>query len=220
MIKQVKLFIMVGVILIGSTLAVRAVAITFVTSAVMPAATGAAATVSSVNAACAAANGTNCFTPVSGTNPPLPFGNLSLVSVPANGNTPGYSYFAPDHFYAIDVAPIGGAGSVNITLSYLEGTKPPAQTTAGGSGLGKKASIAWVKVKADATETVLGKKVLSALPASVSSTAIAGGFFRAYVGIVTNPSDAALAGQNAEIFSTADAAGTYNGTLTVTYVLA
>jgi len=209
--KRLKVLAIAGIALVGSAVLAMAATTTFQVSAVMPAATGASAAVNKLSAC--DTNGQNCtWTPQAGTA--LGFGNLSLVSGTTNGVA--YSYFAPGYFYAIDVASTGGAGKLDITLSYADTAKPTGQT----SGLGKKTSITYVKVPASGPEVQLGKKVLSALgTTSISNTSLTGGYFRAYLGIVTNANDTDLTGQGAETFSLSDVAGTYSGTLTVTYTL-
>ncbi len=210
--KRLKVLAIAGVSLLSSAVIAMAATATFQVSAVMPAATGAGASLIKISGC--DANGANCtYTPQVGSTA-LSFGNLSLVSGTANGVA--YSFFSPGYYYAIDVTSTGGGGKLDIGLSYAEVSKPAGQT----GGLGKKTSITYVKVPtAGGAEVVLGKKVLSGLNATVSNTSLTGGYFRAYVGVITDAADTGLTGQGAEIFSTADVAGTYSGTLTVTYTL-
>jgi hypothetical protein len=209
--KRLKVLAIAGVSLLSSAMLAMAATSTFQVSAVMPAATGAAASLIKISGC--DVNGANCtYTPQAGTS--MSFGNLSLVSGTSNGVP--YSFFAPAFYYAVDVTSTGGGGKIDVGLSYAEGAKPTGQI----SGLGKKTSITYVKVpNAGGAEVQLGKKVLSGLNASVSNTALTGGYFRAYVGVITNAGEADLAGQNPETFSTADISGTYAGTLTITYTL-
>jgi hypothetical protein len=177
-------------------------AATFTVSATLNAATGVAITVSSVNAT------SKAFTTLTGT---------ALSFNPLTFNTAN-SIWLPDHFFAVDVAPAGGGGSVDATVSYAEGTNPNTATT--GHGLGWKSTATFVKV-VGTTETVLsahGKKMLKDLSGEhITSTETAGGYLRTYVGIVAkDPAAVPLDPATSEPFTNVDVAGAYNGTLTVT----
>ena len=126
----------------------------------------------------------------------------------------------PDHYFAIDVGATGGAGSVNVTITYSEGAKPIGQT----NGLGFKSTATFVKITGpedDQLETELishgPKKLLKDLAGGEQFTGaeLLGGFLRAYVGIFPGD-DADILGDGGAPFTNADVPGDYDGTLTVT----
>ncbi len=176
---------------------------TFNVSAVVPAATGVSIVASSVNST------TNVFTTVLGTS--LSFDPMTFDTTNA--------IFVPNHYFAISVGPSGGGGSTSVTVKYTEGNNP--NNVVGGSthGLGYKSTATFVKV-VGTTETVLathGKKLLNSLTTqeSVTSAEVGAGYFRLYLGVETDPT-AAGEPAGAEVFSGADKAGSYAGSLLIT----
>ena len=123
----------------------------------------------------------------------------------------------PNHYFAIDVAPVGGAGGTDVVVTYTEGTNPNPV----GHGLGVKSTATFVKV-VGTTETGLTahgpKKTLSALSGEhVLPAEITGGFLRVYLGIVAKDPAAVFPDpDNSEVFTTTDRAGTYTGTIVFT----
>ncbi len=181
---------------------------TFTLSASVPPATSIAINAFSVNS-----TGTPIFTAVNGLA--LSFGSLTFNAT--NG------IYLPDHYFVVDLASQGGAGTPNVTLTYTEGANPNSST--GGNGLGKKATATFVKV-AGTTETGLTghgpKKLLSDLSSgeNIAASEITGGFLRVYLGIVTGDPNASFPDPSgAEVFSNADSGGTYDGTLLVSATL-
>ena len=186
-----------GVSLLLSASALRADTTNFLVSASVPAATGVSISASSVNAA------TNAFTAVTGTNlsfDPLTFNAANQV-------------YLPNHFFAIDVGSVGGAGSPNVSVSYTEGLNPSTP----GKGLGWHASATFVRVET-ASEVPLTahgpKKLLKDLTGeNITSAEATGGFLRIYTGINTGDASTPTGGIP---FTNADKPGAYNGTLVVT----
>lgn len=130
----------------------------------------------------------------------------------------------PDHYFAVDVGATGGAGSVNVTITYTEGAMPSGQT----DGLGQKSTATFVKVtgqEGSQVETELAshgpKQLLIDLTGGeqFTGTELLGGFLRAYVGIFPGDDQDILNAGGAP-FSNADVPGDYDGTLTVTATVA
>ncbi|MCA9409306.1 MAG: hypothetical protein H6755_06220 [Candidatus Omnitrophica bacterium] len=177
---------------------------TFTVSATIPAATGISITPSQVDSQ------TNQFSAVSGTN--LSFDPMSLDT--QNG------IYLPDHFFALDIGATGGAGSPTVTVTYTEGANPNSP----GNGLGTKATATFVKVEGTGSSEVQTgltnhgpKKMLKNLSGEqVDGSEIAGGFLRIYLGIVTGDPNATFPDPTgSEVFTNADAPGTYDGTLVI-----
>jgi hypothetical protein len=175
----------------------QAVDTSFLVSASIPAATGASIKASKVNST------TNVFTAVTGTD--LSFDPMTFNAT--NG------VFLPDHFFAIDVGAVGGAGTPDVVVTYTEGANP----NTGGKGLGWHAAATFVRVEGT-TEVPLTshgpKKLLKDLSSEhVTIAETVGGFFRLYTGIVTGDASTPTGGIP---FTNADRPGAYNGTLVVT----
>ena len=133
---------------------------------------------------------------------------------------PTYKFYSTGYYYAVEVAPVGGGWSGPISISY----------TPGATDIGQHASIAFAKCVYNAA-TGLGtdadlqastprttKYSLNSIPASLRSIPvpiITGGWLRMYVGIAT---DSTISGVSP--FTAATPAGTYTGTLTVSYTVA
>ena len=177
-------------------------------SADIPAATSVSVNVSSVNSS------TNQFSALSGSS--LTFNPMTLDQT--------NKIYLPNHYFALDVGPAGGAGSINVTLTYTEGIPPAGQT----HGLGWKSTATFVRVvgaTGNQTETGLTahgpKKLLKDLNGeTILSSEVSGGFFRMYLGIVTlDPAAAFKDPAGAEVFSNADKPGNYSGTLLISTAL-
>ena len=127
----------------------------------------------------------------------------------------------PDHYFAVDVAPGTGAGSTDVTLSYTEGANPNNP----GHGLGWKSTATFMKV-AGSTETALSghgpKKMLKDLSGEhVLPSVVSGGFLRVDLGVVSKDPSAAIPDPSAsEVFTNADHAGAYDGSLVITATVA
>lgn len=202
-----KLFVMLFILTLSTFGATKSFAVdqTFIVSATIPTATSVGINAFSVNP------DTNAFTPVAGTS--LSFDPMTLNSV--------NQIYLPNHFFAIDVVGTGGAGSPSATITYSEGTNPntPAH------GLGWKSTATFMKVTyvgplpTDTSEAPLTghgpKKLLKDVTGeSITNTETAGGWLRLYVGIVTKDPAATIPDPAAgEVFSNADKAGAYDGTL-------
>jgi hypothetical protein len=137
---------------------------------------------------------------------------------------PTNGIWVPDHYFAIDVGGTGGAGSPNVTVSYGNETSPAGQV----KGLGFKSSATFVKITGPSnsqTQTPLAAhgpiKLLKDLRGGevVNGSELVGGFLRLYVGIYTG-GNSTLDAAGGEPFTNADRPGTYQGTLTVTAVVA
>lgn len=169
----------------------------FLVSATIPAATGVTISAARVNSA------TNEFTPVTGTN--LSFDPMTFDAT--NG------IYLPDHFFAIDVGGVGGAGAPTVNVSYTEGLNPNGAT----NGLGSHAAATFVRVET-ASEVPLTahgpKKLLKDITGeSITTAEQSGGFLRIYAGIVTGDASTPSGGAP---FTNGDQPGAYNGTLVVT----
>jgi hypothetical protein len=169
----------------------------FLVSATIPVASGASITASRVSST------TLAFTPVAGTN---------LSFDPMTFNAPNGIYL-PDHFFAIDVGAVGGAGAPDVVVTYTEGANPNSPNP----GLGDHSAATFVRIQGT-TEVPLTshgpKKLLSNVVGEHITTAeTAGGFLRIYAGIVTGDASTPAGGIP---FTNADQPGAYNGTLVVT----
>lgn len=153
------------------------------------------------------------------------FGNTvaALNFDPMNFNAQ-LGIWLPDHFFAIDVGVTGGAGSVNVTVTYTEGSKPNGQT----NGLGFKSIATFVKITGPQdnqvqTELVAHgpKKLLKDLAGGeqITGTELLGGFLRVFVGIFPGD-DQDILDSGGEPFTNSDVPGSYDGTLTITATVA
>ena len=206
-----RTIMLLGVLFAGSSLAWAATTSskTFTLSASLPAATGLVINASSINSA------TGIFTPVSVLT--LSFDPMTL--------DPVNQIYLPNHFFAIDVAPAGGAGgSVNVSFTYTDQPNPNTP----GHGLGWKSTATFIKVAGvtgSQTETGITshgpKKLLKDLNGeNILATEYAGGFLRTYLGIVTlDPNATFKDPAGSEPFTNGDKSGSYSGTLLVSATL-
>ena len=90
--------------------------------------------------------------------------------------------YLPDHYFVIDVGATGGAGSPDVTVTYVEGSKPVGQA----KGLGWKSIATFVKITGSPGNEVQTdmathgpKKLLKDLSGeSILESEISGGFLR------------------------------------------
>lgn len=179
---------------------------TFVLTATVPAATSVGVNVFKVDAA------SNKFVAMTGTD--LNFNPMKLD--PVNG------IYLPDHYYALDITPQGGAaGNMSTTFQFNPGTTPNAN----GHGLGWKSTATFMKVTGSGTNTSETglmahgpKKMLKDVHGEqILGTETLGGWARVYLGIVTKNATGQFPDPPAsEPFSNGDAPGSYDGTLVIT----
>jgi len=196
-----SIFVMVGLTL-AFTQVNRAATVDFVVTATVPAATGVSILATEVDSA------SNVFgQQVSALNfDPMTFDSQNGI-------------YLPDHYFVIDVGAVGGAGSPDVNVTYTEGAKPAGQT----NGLGWKSICTFVKVtgspgnEVQTDMTAHGpKKLLKDISGeSILESELTEGFLRMYVGVFPGD-DSGILAAGGEVFSNADEAGTYNGTLSVT----
>ena len=132
-----------------------------------------------------------------------------------------YGYWAPNHYFAVDVGTIGGSGNLTTVVTYAEGTNQ--NSAMGGHGLGYKGIATFMKVTGSGTSTketsiaAHGKKRLIDLTGeTVTPAQVSGGWLRIYLGIATGASGEPA---GSELFTNADHAGTYDGAITFTGTL-
>jgi len=129
-----------------------------------------------------------------------------------------YHFFSTGYYYAIEVAPVAGGWAGPIAIGY----------TAGANDIGQHATIAFAKcvynaatptkpdeVDISASTPRATKYSLNSIPASLRSipvSNISGGWLRMYAGIAT---DSTVSGVTP--FTAATPAGTFTGTLTISY---
>ena len=176
----------------------------FTLTASVPSATGV-----SINAASIAA-ATSTWTALASNATTMSFDTMTFNST--------YGYWAPDHYFAVDVGTTGGSGNLTTVVTYTEGTNQNAAT--GGHGLGYKGIATFMKVTGSGTSTTEasiaahGKKRLIDLTGeTVTPAQVSGGWLRVYLGIATG---AAGEPTGAELFTNLDHSGAYTGTITFT----
>ena len=148
----------------------------FTLTASVPSATGV-----SINAASIAA-ATSTWTALASNATTMSFDTMTFNST--------YGYWAPDHYFAVDVGTTGGSGNLTTVVTYTEGTNQNAAT--GGHGLGYKGIATFMKVTGSGTSTTEasiaahGKKRLIDLTGeTVTPAQVSGGWLRVYLGIAT-----------------------------------
>jgi len=204
-------FITAGILLFVQAGMASADTKSYTVSATIPAATSAGIQAFSAAGAAPAgptATGVNFNTAVNGST-------LSFDPVTYRDNI---GIYLPDHYFFIDVGPQAGSANVDVTVSYVEGANPNSPS----HGLGWKATIVFVKI-VGTTETFMSshgpKKMLKDLSGEHVTAAelSGGGFLRMYMGFVTKDPAAAIPDPAAsEVFSAADRAGAYSGSLVIT----
>jgi len=196
----ISIFIMVGLTFVFTQVN-RADTVDFAVTATVPAATGVSIVATEIDSV------SNEFgQQVSALNfDPLTFDSTNGI-------------YLPDHYFAIDVGTVGGAGSPNVNVTYVEGSKPVDQD----KGLGWKSIATFVKITGSPGNEVQTdltahgpKKLLKDLTGEViTDTELSGGFLRLFVGVFPGD-DQEILDVGGEVFSNADEAGIYSGTLTV-----
>ena len=221
--KKLICLIVTG-IMIGLAGAAHATQVTYPMSTILPAATDTMITAYPVTSV-----GNNWGSAVTVFN----FGLMAFQHGVYQGKP--WQFWAPDHYYAIEIGVIGGAGTPNtITVKYNDGTHP----NVGGHGLSHKAAISFSKQTSSTVGVPITPGTLNAScvkmndianTTSIASSLVQGGWLRMYVGIFSpadpnapTPLDACtqnMATSGIETFQNTDASGTYNGSLIVTATL-
>ena len=140
----------------------------------------------------------------------------SMDFAPLTFNATNNIYLS-DHYYQITVVP-AGAGALNTTVTYTEGTNPNSP----GHGLGFKATAAFLKVVGNVetatAQTASNKLALKDIGVvGVTSTGLTGGYLKIYVGMETGgPSTNPSPATGSEVTTSLDKTGSYTGTLVVT----
>jgi len=123
-------------------------------------------------------------------------------------------------YYAVDVAPTGGTGNPQTTVTFVQGNNPNGGTA---HGLGVKGAASFVSVTGPVgaqVETALPshpKEVFESVNETIQPSELTGGFLRMYFGI--NTGEEGTMPPKAEVFTNADAPGDYEGTMTVSATL-
>jgi hypothetical protein len=206
-IVAILMFVQVGILLAETR--------SFTLQASVPTAVGFATLATSVGiSASSVATGSGVWTSMSPSATLLSFDVMSYNST--------YGYWAPNHYFAVDVGTSDGSGSVTTVVTYAEGTNPNAAT--GGHGLGYKAFATFQKAYISGGTTLEtpiaahGKKKLYDLIGAgrtVTPAQVTGGWLRVYLGVVTDP--ALVTGS--ELFTNLDHSGIYDGMITFTATL-
>lgn len=133
--------------------------------------------------------------------------------------------YTSDHFFAINVAATGGAGSPDVTVSYGQQSNPGGQV----KGLDFKSTVTFTKVTGgpapqDQEEILLAAhgpiKLMNQIAGGeqIDEGELANGFLRMRVGIYDG-ANASLNAAGGEPFTNADQSGAYTGVFTVTAVI-
>lgn len=164
---------------------------------------------------------------VTGTAPDYAFSDPVLGSQTLDFGTLAFDSatgaFLADHFYAVDVGAISTLSTPPVPAAGQVGTVQVSFTEGLTRSIGKKAISTFVKVTGapgSQTETTFDRHTLSASNLDVTPSQFADGFLRIYLGIYTGEvfSDFPVE-SDGEPFTTADEAGDYTGTLTLTATL-
>lgn len=213
--KKVISLLIIGVVLVVQAALLYAATSVFSLTATISGITGSSISAQTVTPPPPGTTGTTVWAPVTGTA--LSFDPLTLQTYTVSGVT--YQAFAPNHYFAIDIAGTGGAGTPSTTLNYVEGTSPTGSTS--DQKLGNRANITYRALKYNPTgaptEYVITSHMGGLLrnvinetitPAQVTGTT--GSWLRVYLGL----NNGQTSGQTP--FSPADPAGVYTGQLTIT----
>lgn len=158
---------------------------------------------------------TTVWAPVSGLG--LSFDPMALKTFTVG--TVQYQAFLPDHYFAIDIAGTGGAGTPSTSLNYVEGGSPSGSSA--DQKLGNRTNISYRSLQYVAggnpneftISAHLGgllKNVVNETITATQVTAAGGTWLRAYVGV----NNGQVTGQTP--FTPADPSGGYTGQLTIT----
>jgi len=142
--------------------------------------------------------------------------------------------FLPDHFYAVDVGVIGGAGATDVHFEYSEGPtdRPTGQPASGSFGFRSTATFVRIlggPLPADQTQeflpisggtnesTQLLKNFIGA-GVDIDGADLNGGFFRVFVGVYPggNINGVDIAADGGAPFTNSDVPGLYKGLVTIT----
>ncbi len=198
-----------GLLLLFQAGTVWATDTTFTVSATVPPATGVSIGVSSTRT-------------LSSSYKALAADTTALSFDPMTYNTT-YNIYFPSTYYALSIGVTGGSGTPDVTITYNEGSNPNGTT----NGFGFKSTATFAKAVVGpgggTTETLLSahgpkKRLIDLNAEHVTSTELAGGFLKIYLGIWTGSTAAPADPSNGKPFSNSDAAGTYTGSLVVTAV--
>jgi hypothetical protein len=141
----------------------------------------------------------------------------------------GDSAFLGDNFYALDIFPTGGAGLLNVNVTYAD-TQNQNGPLNDGSGIGGKgiATVVRAPIEIDTQnpaffdEVQLSRTLLQDVPAIILASDIEdplarASFMRMYVGLATgDPAATPPEPAGAVPFNLADQPGIYSGLLTLT----
>lgn len=141
----------------------------------------------------------------------------------------GSSAFLGDNFYAIDVFPTGGAGLLNVNVTYAD-TQNQNGSLNDGTGIGGKgiATVVRAPIEIDSQnpaffdEAQLSRTLLQDVPAIIFASDIEdpqarASFMRMYVGLATgDPAATPPEPVGAVPFNLVDQPGLYSGLLTLT----
>ena len=209
--RKVISLLVIGVVLVVQAALLYAATSTFSLTATISGITGSSISAQTVTPGTT----TTVWAPVTGTA--LSFDPLTLQTYTVGGVQ--YQAFAPNHYFAIDVAGTGGAGTPSTNLNYVEGASPSGSTS--DQKLGNRANVTFRSLKynpgAAPTEYVISthtggllKNVINETITPAQVTSAGGTWLRVYLGL----NNGQVTGQTP--FSPADPAGPYTGQLTIT----
>ncbi|OGX18776.1 MAG: hypothetical protein A3K83_02405 [Omnitrophica WOR_2 bacterium RBG_13_44_8b] len=135
-------------------------------------------------------------------------GTINFSNRPLIKN-PTFNFYSTGYYYAVDVAPLGGGWGGPVTLSYTPGTPDIAD-----HAIITLAKAVFVTPTQSTDTAFTGKLALDNLPSSVAVASVSGGWLRMFIGLATGDT-----GEPAGVtpFTGATPAGTYTGTLTISY---
>jgi hypothetical protein len=185
----------------------------FTLSATITAMTGSSIGVNSVSSA------TSVWTPVTGTG--LSFDPMTTQTFTVGSVTS--TAFLPNHYFAIDIAGTGGAGTPSTVVTYADVSSPFGSTA--DQKLGNRGTVSFKSVKyisptntpefsIPAHPIKLLKNVVGESITSAQVIAAGGTWLRLYVGL--NDGNPAGTFPSGIPFSPSDPAGPYTGTLQIT----
>ncbi len=132
----------------------------------------------------------------------------------------------PDHFFAIDIGSQGSVTNYTVAVKYAETNADNPNFAAGGHGLGWKSTVTFMQETGTAENAIVrhggaGKMLLKDIALTgatgqvVTKADVGSGWLRLYVGIVAKATTGIADPAAGEVFTNADAAGAYKGTLTI-----
>jgi len=135
-------------------------------------------------------------------------GTINFSSRPLVKN-PTFNFYSTGYYYAVDVAPLGGGWGGPVTLSYTPGTPDIAD-----HAVITLTKAVYVSATSSTDTPFTAKLALDNLPASVPVSSVSGGWLRMYLGLATGDTGEPV---GVTPFTGASPAGTYSGTLTISY---